>query len=385
MTIVGLVRDGKAATRGDIAELLSIRSTSVSDMVGDLLAKDLLRESMIKPRGRGRPAAALNYNHRRFGAAIISVVERTLVAKAVDLGNRVLDEVRVAPPATADNTAMAAALRDLFERIAARFPADTEICSVVLSLSGLLDSERGLWCFSSRWPRLRNLDVADALRDMGPETVLVRNIDAELAGLRLHEHYQADETVMLLHWGYGIGAAYSANGHIINRRRGRFGEIGHWRLGDGAGRPCTCGNTDCLETVAALWALGGRLREVFPDLPLDETALAKRLSRLDVLRSDAMTEALEQVLRLTTNLCRLLFPDRVVLTGPFVQNPHIYSRFVAALEVAPLLKSSDAISVSAIETGGRYEIAGALHDPFERALRRLAGEPQAVRSHALRA
>ena len=202
----------------------------------------------------------------------------------------------------------------------------------------------------------------------------MRNLDAELAGIRLQENHPTDTSVLLLHWGHGIGAAYCTDDIIVNRHRGRFCEIGHWGLGTTLGRRCTCGNTDCLETVAALWALGPALREKFPDLPMHESGLAAHAHRIDLLDSPAMEAALQQVLRLTTNLCRLLFPDRIILTGPFVQNPDIFSRFAHTLKRAPLLQSLDKVRVSVKDIGMDLEVAGALHDPFNAALRFLVAE-----------
>ena len=363
--------EGRATTRGDLGRALSLRSTTVSDLVAELLEHDLVRESAAPARGRGRPAASLVFNHRRLGGIVVGVVDGTLVATGVDLSCRTLAEDSVAPPPDADNEVMADHVRRLVAGVIARFPPDTELASVVFSLSGLLDRPRSTWCFTSRWPRVRDLRVTEAVPDAGCAVELVRNLDAELAGIRLDAGRPAGEGELLLHWGRGIGASYCADGTIVNRHRGRFCEIGHWGLGDSAGRPCTCGNTDCLETVAALWALGPHLRETFPDLPLDEAGLGERLRRLDPLRCAAMEEALVQVLRLTGNLCRLLFPDRVVLTGPFVRNPAIFARFVQALERAPLLSSLDRVHVSTIEPGARHEIVGALQEPLRAALRRL--------------
>ena len=179
------------------------------------------------------------------------------------------------------------------------------------------------------------------------------------------------ESMLLLHWGHGIGAAFSTGGEVVNRHRGRFCEIGHWGLGNGQGRRCRCGNADCLETVAALWALRPALAETMPGLPLGESELAGSLRTLDLERVPVLVTALAEVLRLTANLCRLFFPDRIVLTGPFVQNPEIFSRFVQTLAHAPLLRSLDKVSVAASTGGLEFEIAGALRDPFGIALRNL--------------
>lgn len=366
-TVLDLVRTGRASTRSKIADLLNLRSTSVSDFVGELVAKDLLRESVPKRQGRGRPAAFLVYNEQRFGAILIQVTSRSIAAKAVDMAGRVIAEETAAPAPGSDNAQMSATVLALARAVDAQFPPGVEVAAVVCSLSGLLDAPQHRWCFTSRWPELRNLDLAEALRPLGHEVILVRNLDAELTG-RLAEasgEVRA-ESVLLLHWGYGIGAAYYTEGAIVNRTHGRFCEIGHWRLGNARGATCTCGNTDCLETVAALWSLGPRLREAFVDIPDDEAKLGPLARRLDLLSVPEMAAATHEVVRLTANLSRLLFPDRIILTGPFVQNPKVFAHFVEELERAPVLKALDRISVSDGQAGERHEMAGALAGIFEK-------------------
>ena len=379
--ILDLVKSGRVSTRGEIVELLGLRSTSVSEFVGELVARDLLRESVPRQRGRGRPKAFLNYNWQRFGAVFVQVASRSLVARAVDMAGRVVAECHAAPPPDAGNDEIAATLRRLAGEARSQFPAGIETAAIVCSLSGLLDAPRRRWCFTSRWPALRNLDVGEALAGLGHDVVLVRNLDAELAGRLAEAPENPAQSVLLLHWGYGIGAACFTEGAIVNRTRGRFCEIGHWGLDNGRGVPCTCGNADCLETVAALWSLGPRLQETFADIPDDEDAFAGVAGRLDLLSLPQMGEALRQVVRLTGNLSRLLFPDRIVLTGPFVQNQDVFNRFVAGMRDVPVLRTLDRPDVVRGESGARYEMAGALSEIFDAALAALlAGEPPRARA-----
>ena len=370
-TIARLVRENRARTRGDIAALLSMRSTSVSDFVGELVARDILKESTIKARGRGRPAVALSLNAQRLAAIFIGVTDHSLVGKAVDLDFRVLAEASVVPPVDSDNETMGGLLRQLVQDVSGTFAIGMEISDIVLSLPGLLDVPRDTWCLASRWPNLNNLDIAATLSSFKIPVTMVRNLDAELAGIRLREGPQHDENTLLLHWGYGIGAAFRADGRVINHDRGRFCEIGHWGLGNAAGRQCTCGNKDCLETVAALWAIGPALHEQVPNLPDNENEMAADLRRLDVDDVPVIRDALNEVLRVTANLCRLLFPDRIILTGPFAQNPEIFRRFVDAIAQAPLLKSLDMAQVTTVESTAGHEILGALADPLDKSLMRL--------------
>ncbi len=370
-TIARLVRENRARTRGDIASLLSMRSTSVSDFVGELVTRDIVREATIKARGRGRPAVALSFNAQRLGAIFIGVTDHSLVGKAVDLDFRVLAETSVVPPVDCDNAAMGALLRQLVNEVSRTFSVGMEISDIVLSLPGLLDVPSTTWCVASRWPNLLNLDIAETLDCFDIPVTLVRNLDAELAGIRLREGSGHGENALLLHWGYGIGAAFSSGDRVINNDRGRFCEIGHWGLGNAAGRQCTCGNKDCLETVAALWAIGPALHEQVPNLPNNENEMADDLRRLDIEDVPVIQTALTEMLRVTANLCRLLFPDRIILVGPFAQNPEIFRRFVDSISQAPLLKSLDMAQVATVESTAGNEILGALAEPLDKSLLRL--------------
>ncbi|MFN4172610.1 MAG: ROK family protein [Pseudorhodobacter sp.] len=368
LDVFDVVADRRAATRGEVAQILGARPTSVSLLVGELVARDLIRDHAVKGPGRGRPTGFLAENPQRLVALYIHIVSSTVFARAVTRGGEVLALASASPPRGADTAAMAAALRGLAGQVLAALPEGARHVATVCSLSGLLDVEHRLWCFSSRWPELANLDLRATLAEFGPDPVLVRNLDAELAG-RIAAAGGAASNVLLLHWGYGIGGAFATPEGIVNQGKGRFCEIGHWRLDNNAGRRCTCGNEDCLETVAALWALHPGLVAQYPDLPLDEEAMGPLVEGLDLLGSPALREALRQTVRITTNLCRLLFPERIILTGPFLRNAAIFTRFSESLTSAPILRSMDRpIVVQGQENAALLEMQGALRAPLRAAL-----------------
>ena len=369
--VVAAVREGRALSRSDLSSSLGIRSTTISELVGDLVQRGVLLETTLPSSGRGRPIIGLSFNAHGFAVIVVSVIDRTFVGRLLDSDLRLIAEERSNPPADAGNDEIARSLRALVAALASAVPLGTELLASVFSLSGLLDIPDRTWRYTSRWPSLVDLDMASIAEAAPCPLYLIRNLDAEVTGYRLFHEAPENEATLLIHWGHGIGGAFCPGGAPVNRERGRFCEIGHWSLAAKRGRVCACGNTDCLETVAALWSLGPELRRIHADLPLDETRLAEHVRRLDLLAIPAMSEALDQVLRVTVNLCRLMFPDHVVLSGPFVNNPIIFSRFVDELSRAPLLQAFDSIRVSMIESSQRLETIGALDLPLRDELRRL--------------
>lgn len=53
--IYRLILNGEAHSRADIGRILQLRSTSVSRVVGDLIARRLVIEAVGEASGRGRP------------------------------------------------------------------------------------------------------------------------------------------------------------------------------------------------------------------------------------------------------------------------------------------------------------------------------------------
>ncbi len=322
------VQDGTACARTQLADRLGLRSTTVSHLVGELLARGLLVAGSGGRNGRGRPAATLRLNPDRLGVGVLHLASRTVVGVLVDLAGRVLLRQAVPVPSDADNQAMAAALADLATRLQAGLRPGMAYAGTSAAVSGVVDLRRGRWLASSRWPRIGGLDIAAVLHAVAPPVLVVRHLEAELQA-RLAAVPDRRGGTVLLHWGWGIGLAYAVDGQTVNGAGGPFGEVGHWRFGALAGRPCGCGNTGCLETGAALWALLPGLRAQWPDLVEDEAVLASQVADRNLVALPAMAEAAGLVARALANVCRLLFPERVLVSGPLAANPALWAEFAA--------------------------------------------------------
>ncbi|MFC7554766.1 ROK family protein [Pseudoroseomonas wenyumeiae] len=335
--VLTAVLDGAAASRPQLVEQLGLRSTTVSHLVGELVAQRLLLEASGEKLGRGRPAATLLANPRGLGVSVLHVASRNVVGVLVDMAGRVLERHATPVAPEADNAAMAAVLVDLARRLRAAVPRGMMHAGTSVAVSGVADLRGGRWLVSSRWPRISGLDITAALEPVAPPVLVVRHLEAELRARLLADPARQPGGSLLLHWGWGIGLAYAMDGQTFNAAGGPFGEIGHWRFNALAGRRCGCGNTGCLETGAALWSLLPELRGQWPDLVEDEAGLAAQLRDRDLLALPAMAEAAELVARALANLCRLLFPQRVMVSGPLASNPGYWAHFDALFRQEGLL------------------------------------------------
>ena len=380
--IFGLIAEGRASSRVEIASLLSLRSTSVSEIVGELIDCGLVTEAAHvkdeRTKGmRGRPVITLSAQFQRLGVIVVQVVSQSVIAALLDLSGRVIEQNIVDVDRGCTNAQMRDTLRGLCTTLHQRMPRGMELASIVLSLSGVLDIPEGKWVFASRWPEMNNLDLREAVSIGTVPIHIVRNLDAEVRGRVAHEKEQQCST-LLFHWGFGIGSSYAINGIPINHDLGRFGEIGHWMLYPLLDRKCVCGREGCLETAAALWSMLDDLRATWPDLPMAEDTFAEMAPSLDLLSHPRINEALDMVIFSLRNLCRVLFPQRIIMTGPFVSNAALWERFTQEFTKSEIMRGMVMPELLAERHSHSLERAGAALPFFLEAATDMLATPTPV-------
>jgi predicted NBD/HSP70 family sugar kinase len=362
---------GRLPTRQGLARRLDLRPSSVSEAVQELVDDGLVVEQQARPKGKtGRPQLILSPRADRFLAISVYVDSRELKGVLVTLREEVLAEEVRALPENAGNREVSAAVLDLLKRLRARAPEGAELAGAGLSLPGTVNSRTRTWVRVARWPRLADLDFTNLEGRIDFPVVLRRMNEAELAYFLDCTPQARAGTTLLLHWGFGIGSAAAFHGELLTSSLGRFGEIGHARIGSDADAPCLCGLRGCLETVAALWALFPFLTEALGELPEDERELAPLLGNPRLLALPQFEKALSAVIEALVLLAVIFFPDTVLLAGPFTENPGLLRRLSDRLRRALPDYARSSITITAIPGGMPGCRRGGANPIFRQALAR---------------
>lgn len=320
--VFATILSGQATSRREVMELLSLRSTSVSADVNELLEQNFLTETLGPRLGRGRPSQVLAVNMNRLVTLVFHVINQSLHVVAVNLAEQILCHDYEMAEKSDGNSELTEKFRLLLKRIMKKIPKTSQVAGIAFSLSGLIDSHKGEWVFSSRWPRMHNLIVRDIFLNMHCPVIISRNMDSELRS-RL---YRETGSTILFHWGYGIGASFGTPaGHIATGTDG-FGEIGHWHVTNKK-IPCRCGRQGCLETVAALWSIGPHFIGADFNISEDEDKLAARIAALDISCLSNIDEALRYTITALSNLSRIFFPQKIIVSGPMTAHAFIWTKF----------------------------------------------------------
>ncbi len=363
------ILSSNTTSRTKLARELELRPTTVSNVIKELLDDGLVRESTKSSEGRrGRPHLMLRPHLNRLSAISIYVVSTAIRGALVNLGDELVSERKRPLPFGAANDQIIQAIREVVLDLSHEVPGNSELVGVSLSLPGRLNFQRSEWSQSSRWNKLQDLSFESIEREVGVPVQLFNSMDAQMEYLLSAQAYLRRTGVVLVHWGFGIGASYALDGKVLGDRTGHFAEIGHWRVDLANQRRCACGSTGCVETVSALWSILPELRERFPGAPEDENDFAAFVMDKPVEDDPILEKAIVSMAITLRNLYRVLFPEFIMIHGPFTNKRTIFTKLSRRFYEELGRDQTRRVTLQALKMDNRREILGSCYPFFRSAL-----------------
>jgi predicted NBD/HSP70 family sugar kinase len=250
------VADVPRQSRAQLALATGLTRTTVSALVDELLAADLLAELAPDRGSRGRPGAPLVLNANGRAGLGLEVNVDYIAGCVLDLTGA----VRAYATEPVDNRCLTprAGLQravKLARRVRAEAEADgLTIAAASVAVPGLVDPA-GRLRRAPNLPAWSGADIAEAVADALALPVTVDN-EANLGALaQFWFGTPAGRRDFVLVTGeIGVGAGLVLDGRLFRGVRGLAGELGHVMV-DPVGPPCGCGANGCLEQVAGQDAL----------------------------------------------------------------------------------------------------------------------------------
>ncbi|GGL08209.1 ROK family transcriptional regulator [Mangrovihabitans endophyticus] len=334
--VVDVIRSAGAVSRVELTDITGLTQPTISNIVRDLLAEGIVRETGSSASARGKPRTLLAINPTfRYGVGFHLGAD-TMTCVAIDLTGGVVGR-EVVSRAPDDQLA---------ERLAAQY--DEFVAGLDLP-RGRVD---GLAVVAPTPPPGSSAEAAGAgswlgrargeLRDRIGKPVIVEN-DAAAAALGefWSRRISREQAFGCIYVSTGIGAGFVFNGALLRGAGSDAGELGHVSIRHD-GRPCPCGNRGCVERYASMVAT--------VDAARDRGELGRRLNlrgatsvshaydlvaRAAVRGDDAALQVVDQAARYlavaATSVVNLLDLGRLVLTGPGVALAgSVYARRVRA-------------------------------------------------------
>lgn len=251
-------------TRAEIGRRTGLSSGAVTKAAAPLLDDGWITE-LGRPAGdrpAGRPATLVAVRGARASFLGIKVTEDELIGVRIDLTGKPVAARRARLDSRDVDSAVQAIAR-LARRLVTAPKAEQagEVHGLGVTISGDVDREAGAVHYSPflNW---RGVPLARLVEKAMDIPVVIEN---DVRALTVAEQWfgagAGIGSFAVVTVGTGVGCGLSVNGHVISGAHGVAGEIGHLPVG-GADRMCTCGNTGCVEAVAATQPIVEQARQV---------------------------------------------------------------------------------------------------------------------------
>ncbi|MFI0816330.1 ROK family protein [Streptomyces sp. NPDC021098] len=309
--VLDLMRTHGPLSRAELGRHTGLSRTTLYDIVAELIDSGAVvaTASGTAPRKRGRPVERLTLNPRAGHVIGIDFARRAVRVSAVNVAHEVIGSAGESH----DPELPWEGRIDLAERLVGTLADGTlhlgALNAIGVGVVGPVgDPESG--------PATAHTaaDLPALLRKRFEAPVLVDN-NTRLAALAEATWGAADgdQDVLYLRLSHGVGGGLVVNGSLHRGAYGLSGEFGHITAASGD-RPCSCGGTGCLETVASVGAVLDAHRRAgghADGLP----ALLGELAAGDPVALRTLETVGTQVGTVLAAVCNAIGPGVIVLGG----------------------------------------------------------------------
>lgn len=260
-TILQIVRTKGPISRAEISKLTGLNPATVSSNTAGLMELGLVRETGIGVSSGGRKPLLLELNPEAYYVVGVDMGTTDVAVGITDLEGHIHYKSTL-PFGNATNpeeimAIIGQAIRIVLDEAGI---AHERMLGIGMGIHGLVDPDRGISLFAPAF-QWKNVDVAELFSEQFGLPVSIDN-DARVMALgeKWFGKAKAVSNFVFLNIGTGIGSGIYVNGELLKGAHYGAGEIGHIRIGSHQEKPCFCGKTDCLSTVASGPALEGIAR-----------------------------------------------------------------------------------------------------------------------------
>jgi predicted NBD/HSP70 family sugar kinase len=359
--MIGLKRQNRAAvllllhrhgglSRKRLASMLHLTPAAMTKIAAELIEEGLIYEDgPLAAIGAGRREITLRLMDHRMSALGVSIGLGKASVSAVRADGTVLFFETVPLPIRAPAEQTVQMLCDRLTEQIQRCKCDFgKLLGIGIAVRGVIGADGRTVKSSFDALDTEDFPICDSFEaHTGYPTVLSNNVRALLSAEAYLSRDEKPESIFFLRCGTGIGAAFSVGDEILEGDRRQCAEIGHIPVIRRGGKPCHCGKSGCLETIASPAAMREDAQAI---LSPEQTPLLWQMTNgkkdavttalvLDAARggdtgamkiADRAAEALADALK---SVVYLMDPGKIVLYGEIFEHPYFLSRLLAETDV----------------------------------------------------
>lgn len=305
--VLQLIMEKEPISRADIAQVSGLNKATVSSLVNELLAADLVYESGPGESSGGRRPVILHFNKVAGYSIGIDIGVNYVLCVLTDLkGNIIIEKNQ-----TVHKTSYAITIevvKEMIQSLIAEMPSSRYgIIGIGVGVPGIVNIEGNvLLAPNLGW---KNIQIKKDLEDLFHVPVIIENeANAGAFGEQQFGIGQDYQNIIYISAGIGIGVGIILNKELYQGKNGFSGEMGHMII-DINGKPCNCGSRGCWEAYASEQAL---LEKAGEDRNSLEN-LIQLANRADINAQSLFTEIGAYLGYGINNIINTFNPDQVII------------------------------------------------------------------------
>lgn len=356
--LVDAVKLHGGLTQVELVGATGLSPATVSNIVKELAAQGILTTTQSTRSGRRAQFVTLAHEMGLVGG--VHIAARHLRVVVADIAQKVVAEHYL--PLSKDHRAdaelgrLARMFADMFDALDTDL---SEMLAVGVAIEAPLDRRTGLISRPGIMRGWDGVNVADSLGQALNCRVFVDN-NSNLGALAEYRRGAARKSgdMIYINSSETIGAGIILGGQVWRGHHGVAGELGHVTV-DEKGPVCRCGKRGCLETYVGAAAIVQPLRSDRRGLKLQDVVGRAVGGEARFVR--AIADAGHLIGVATANLCNMLDPERIVVSGELAQAGELLLGPIRhTLERSLLVAQDDAPEVVQGQLGNRAEVVGAV-------------------------
>jgi glucokinase len=313
-----LLRDGRAMTRSELAQVSGLARTTVSSRVDELMHAGLVTAVNDAPSTGGRPSSQFSFDPEARLVLAFDVGGTETSVAVTDLRGTVLGlDQRKLMLADGPDVVLSGAM-EMARGLLQNLNKSTDlVIGIGMGLAGYVEITTGRQQTLPTLAKWNTSAIEKQFQGFLPVPVLIDN-DVNVMALGEQLMHAGTTDLIFVKVANGIGAGIIAGGELQKGCAGMAGGIGHARVPRGYDVICRCGNSGCLEALASGPAVAKSLR----DKGLKAVDVADVLSLVEQEDADAI-QALRQAGRdigsVLAIYASVLNPSIIAVSGTVAQ------------------------------------------------------------------
>jgi len=329
--VLNIINQYGSISRTKLAEITEFRPATITELIKDLLAKNLIKEEGFSNTGRGRNQILLEINNDYLCAVGISIEPDNITYIVSTVNGQILKKVdqeiskKSKPEQITDM--ISSQLLDLINEF-----KDRHILGIGIGDPGLVDATGEYSVFSSQLKMWQNIPLKSIVKKVTDLPVKIeRNDNLKALGENKYGFAKGYNDFICVQLGEGIGISIVANGAVVKGGAGAAGEMGHTVI-TSQGKICACGSYACVETQASLNVIISEIKSAI--LNGASSAIKKYAANVNNITVENIKSALKENDKLCmniiehaasiigtalSNVINILNPELLIFSGTLIE------------------------------------------------------------------